>query len=602
MANFTPIATGAAANASVVNAPLYQLDAAITSLQSVGSISATRPWAVIGGTAQPTSSDNVPVTANITHTGKMVRGQLTITSTGADMETIGNLAVGGGHHVFTSTNACAIGDQHTVGGYALAVGQQNTVTGDSLAVGQFNVANAQQSLVVGVSCEIGAGSTGSVVFGYGNIILNNSTFATIGGGASNQIVESNYAFVGAGNSNFIQGTSTYGAIVAGLSNGMFAGAASSVIVAGNSNRISNRQSFIGAGESNFVQSADAAIVAGHSNTVYGTNTGILAGQNNTVTLQANGIDPLGSILAGGINNKIWDSKYSFMGAGNTNFVNFSDTSAIVAGTNNTIGPGAHHFVGAGTRNTITNGQCCFIGAGDLNVIDGLSTLHSAIVGGLNNHISGSQSTVVGGNSNVISGTGSVGGGVAATIAHDWAFLWNSNFNSDFNSIAHGEFSATAYGGVRLFTNLARSTGMTMAAGASSWTAVSARALKGEFNDVQPLSILDRLLTVPIQTWRFKNGSGYHEHINLGPVAEDWDGAFADLLGKKTIAVTETETLPAINEGDKLGVALAAIQGLAALVYDLREEVLRTSVLSAELIQRTDLLSTQDSLLSTALKA
>ena len=90
--------------------------------------------------------------------------------------------------------------------------------------------------------------------------------------------------------------------------------------------------------------------------------------------------------------------------------------------------------------------------------------------------------------------------------------------------------------------------------------------------MQPQTILDRLLTVPIQTWKFKDGNGYHDHINLGPVAEDWDGAFADILGAKTIAVSETEILPAINEGDKLGVALAAIQGLAALVYDLRNEL------------------------------
>lgn len=93
MANFTPITTGAAANASVVNAPLYELDAAITTLQSgSGGGTANRPWAIIGSlTTQPTSSDAVAVTDHITHTGKLVRGATSIGSTLADMETRGNL-------------------------------------------------------------------------------------------------------------------------------------------------------------------------------------------------------------------------------------------------------------------------------------------------------------------------------------------------------------------------------------------------------------------------------------------------------------------------------------------------------------------------------
>ena len=62
MPNFTPITTGAPANASIVNAPLYQLDSAITTLQASASTVAALQ-AAVGNMALASTPHHVTVDA-----------------------------------------------------------------------------------------------------------------------------------------------------------------------------------------------------------------------------------------------------------------------------------------------------------------------------------------------------------------------------------------------------------------------------------------------------------------------------------------------------------------------------------------------------------
>lgn len=248
-----------------------------------------------------------------------------------------------------------------------------------------------------------------------------------------------------------------------------------------------------------------------------------------------------------------DSQYAFIGAGNNNTISLSSYSAIGAGANNTINSSAQYsFIGAGTGHRIqTTVVAGFIGAGFNNAIANHCTGGAVIAGG-GGVVTGNYSTVLNGTANQISGENSVLGGVFGNISHHKVFMWNTNLATVFSSAADSEFAVTAEGGVRIFTNAGRTTGMTMAAGASSWSAVSSAALKTNFKPVEQQSILEKLLSVPIQTYNYKDGDSYHPTINLGPTAEDWDAAFSDLLGRKTIPLDGAE-IPAISEGDKLGV-------------------------------------------------
>lgn len=570
MANFTPITIGAAANAATINNPLYELDTAITTLQAAGGGTAARPWAVIGSpTTQPTSSTTVLVTDHITHTGKLVRGATTIGSTLADMENRGNLANGAGSHTFTSTYALANGDSNTVHQLGFASGFANVVSGNtSAALGVQNTVAGDYSLASGYQNSLdGASDYGVIAGGRGNSLIS-SAYAGILAGTSSTVTNSANAAIVTGSANQISGSSSYGVIAGGIQNQIYSGAVGAFVGAGKSNYIRAVYGAIVAGENNLAYHSYAAILSGYANDVAGNNSSIINGSSNRIA--SNTTESANSLIGAGLQNTLIDSAFSMIGVGRQNTLTTSTYCVIDAGYINSMSGAGYSGIIAGSSNAINGASQSFIGAGTLNTIAG-SILYAGIVAGVNNTVTGGLSTVLGGNTNVINGNTSTAGGTDCKVTHDLAFMWNSNGASTFNSAAHGEFAVTAYGGVRLFTNTGRSTGMTLAAGASSWTAVSSATLKGDFHSVEQSAILDRLLTVPIQTYRFKQGDGYHNTINLGPTAEAWDAAFADLLGRKTIPLDGAE-IPAINEGDKLGVALAAIQALTIQVNELKAKL------------------------------
>lgn len=83
---------------------------------------------------------------------------------------------------------------------------------------------------------------------------------------------------------------------------------------------------------------------------------------------------------------------------------------------------------------------------------------------------------------------------------------------------------------------------------------SDRNLKANFAAVNPRLILDKLASVPIQTWNYKTDSGAVRHI--GPVSQDFRAAFDLGVDDKHISTVDAD-----------GVALAAIQGLYQMMLE-----------------------------------
>jgi hypothetical protein len=96
------------------------------------------------------------------------------------------------------------------------------------------------------------------------------------------------------------------------------------------------------------------------------------------------------------------------------------------------------------------------------------------------------------------------------------------------------------------------TGVQLAAGGNAWAPVSDRAAKEDFAPVDGAEILERLATLPIETWKLRGQEPSIRH--MGPMAQDFYAAFG--LG---------ESDRPISTVDADGVALAAIQGLYHLV-------------------------------------
>jgi hypothetical protein len=250
-------------------------------------------------------------------------------------------------------------------------------------------------------------------------------------------------------------------------------------------------------------------------------------------------------------------------------------------------------IGGGTGNAVTD-QSGTVAGGEANTAGLLAT----VGGGIANTASGVQATVVGGDGNTASGgnsvvLGGVGNTASGASAFAGGFLANANqdgcvlfaywhpgsgggadcFGTQYQFRVMGDHGLSIDYGTRLsggngtrwavigdtvpgktiatWTNAYLSDGGT-------WVNASDRALKTDFQAIDPLRVLAKLDAMPVTRWRYKNQA---DELHLGPVAQDFYAAFGLGADDKHIATV-----------DEAGVALAAIQGLHALLRERDEEI------------------------------
>ena len=172
-------------------------------------------------------------------------------------------------------------------------------------------------------------------------------------------------------------------------------------------------------------------------------------------------------------------------------------------------------------------------------------------------------------------------------AHNGTFLWADNLGAiNFTSEAANEFAVRATGGFRFVTNFESDAGCTISGGDLTCTGavnanmgISDRNLKANFSPVDRQEILARVSGIPIETWNYKSQDPSIRH--MGPMAQDFHAAFG-------LGVSDTS----INSIDPDGVALAAVQGLNAILMEKEEELadLRASqaALEARVLELTRL--------------
>jgi len=112
----------------------------------------------------------------------------------------------------------------------------------------------------------------------------------------------------------------------------------------------------------------------------------------------------------------------------------------------------------------------------------------------------------------------------------------------------------ASGGVYLYTTPTLATGSYLAAGSGSWASVSDRNIKENLAPVDGRAVLEKLSSVPVNTWNYKTERPSIRHI--GPMAQDLYAAFGLGDSEKSIATVDAD-----------GVALAAIQGLHKMAQE-----------------------------------
>jgi hypothetical protein len=345
----------------------------------------------------------------------------------------------------------------------------------------------------------------------GNHIATNGLHSIISGGFSNYLADANYNNHGQGGS---------------------------VIAGGDQNTINNSGEFIG----------ESTIGGGGNNTILDAEYGgsvIAGGQVNTIANYGTYGD---STIGGGSLNTILDGDFggSVIAGGVNNIIRFGTDTVISGGVDNSAS-GIGSFIGGG-------------GTDGLNYFGNTNNGAGAVIGGgVGNYIAtnGTDAVIVGGSFNVVAGTNSFAAGNNARATNNGAFVWSDASSATTTSFTNNQFMARASGGVIFLTGSAASptsyatgsAGAALLPGATSWTTVSDRNAKKNFQPVNTEDVLAKLAAIPMQQWNYKWEKDT-DVPNIGPMAQDFKHAFYPGRDDKGISTLEFD-----------GVELAAIQGL-----------------------------------------
>ncbi len=441
---------------------------------------------------------------------------------------------------------------------AIGGGRGNQATGIASTVGggYLNQATASKATVGGGQDNEAAGSYGTVAGGYRNVASGVSAFVGGGGYVDTALRTGNEALAPAssvvgGVGNVITSSASFAAVGGGLFN--YAGALTVTIGGGAHITVTGEAAAVAGGAWITVTGPFAAVGGGAGHTVTGTYAAVGGGRLN----QANA---LAATVGGGTGNRA-SGQDSTVAGGDGNAAG-GDFAAVSGGQINEAS-GLFAAVGGGHGN-VAGGRSAAIGGGEGN---NTSANYTTVAGGSGNAASALYATVPGGDGNTAAGAWSFAAGRRAKALHDGAFVWADSTNANLNSPAANTFVVRASGGIwfgdtstpsiRSGAFLDTSTGGYLSTG-GTWTNASDRNLKTDFAAVDPISILERVARMPIQTWRYRAEGPSVRH--LGPTAQDFYGAFGLGPDDTHIATVDAD-----------GVALTAIQGLYLQNQALRAE-------------------------------
>ena len=381
-----------------------------------------------------------------------------------------------------------------------------------------------------IPATIQENKTPNVIAGFqGNQAAEGVQGATINGGGGlafpNQ-VSRNFGTVGGGEGNLAGERAVVGGGTYNTASGF-----RSTVGGGSNNMASSNYATVGGGTNNLASAYRATVAGGADNTASEMDATVGGGSGNVAGFRQ-------ATVAGGTSNTA-DNVESTVGGGSYNTAS-----------------GAYATAGGGTSNTAAGFSATASGgAGNL-----ASGSYTAVSGGLSNTAGGKSATVPGGYANHAMADYSFAAGSQANVdpAHTGAMLFADASRFPFMSLAPNEFAVRASGGVRFVTSLDQAgeplTGARLPAGSGSWETLSDRNAKAGFKPIDSLQVLERLASMPIDTWNYKGQPASVQHI--GPVAQDFYAAFG--LGEDNRYISSV---------DADGVTMAAIQGLYQMTQE-----------------------------------
>ncbi len=321
------------------------------------------------------------------------------------------------------------------------------------------------------------------------------------------------------------------------------------------------------------------ILTGGSLTVNGIDGVLFTGQSGSGTIPASGAGVRmmwypnkAAFRAGRVTGNYWDNDsigYNSFASG-FNSKARSDYSAAI-GIGNNAGGYASVAMGGST-----------VASGAYSTAMGYATTGSgqySTAMGRNTVASGDYSTAMGFGV-VASGAYSVAAGCyVSTNLQFGSFIFGDNSTATgASSSAPNQMTMRFAGGYRLFSNPSLTSGVLLAPGGGSWTSVSDRNKKENFQFVSGEEVLLQIAAMAIQSWNYKSQDRSIRH--LGPVAQDFYAAFG--LGESDTTITAV---------DIDGVNMLAIQALEKRTSELKLALQELGKSQAELTKKTTELTT-----------
>jgi hypothetical protein len=251
--------------------------------------------------------------------------------------------------------------------------------------------------------------------------------------------------------------------------------------------------------------------------------------------------------------------------GDTNFA--SSTSSIVFGSGNEVKGAAGFSAGAGNR------VCDTYGVAFGNKAQSGGPLINGKCDPDSFNITGLAAVAIGYNVTADKDHTTALGKFASNNGFSGTFIWSdgsATASADtFKNTSNNEFAARATGGFRFRTNLTGTTGCNLPAGSGVFNCTSSRYTKEHFTSVSGDDVLARLRKVPVSTWNYISEGQQARH--LGPMAEDFYGAFSLGVGDTSIGVQ-----------DAVGVSLAAVKALDERTIELQKKTAEVEQLRSRL--------------------
>ena len=352
--------------------------------------------------------------------------------------------------------------------------------------------------------------------------LTQASFATVSGGRANRAIE--FASVVAGGES--NDTTGFYSVVAG----------------GKLNKAQNHNAAVGGGAQNIASGNAAAVSGGLANRAVGDRSSVVGGEENEARARS-------SVVLGGFLNCA-GGEFS-AASGQRAIVRSSDTTCGSSSGDANGDEGTFVWADSQASNFVSTGPNQFLVRADggvgINGTPATASLEMNVFGATPFDGFVEMSLIpkpsLNGNTGerVEFGVGKGGAGANDAdlrIAHrndSGAFFEHLSIDGDGSVIVRSNPANTAQG-------------VQLAIGAGAWSTLSDRNLKTDIQSILPLDVLERLVAMPIQQWRYIGQPGEVQHI--GPMAQDFAAAFG---------VGENDTT--ISTVDADGVALAAIQGL-----------------------------------------